>query len=66
MRLCNLTMLMADNMPITIQYKGETVRYDSLADLREDYMYYDIVLFRKVVEIWHSQTLYNSIVVVLS
>ena len=65
MRFCNLAAVLAPNAPITIQYNTVTVRYHSLDELRSDYIFYDDILFKRVIEIWYSASLYNSIVIVL-
>lgn len=65
MKLCELFAVMHPRMPVTVQYDGNTIHYDSVEELREDYMFYDVILWRRVVEIWHSKNLYNSMVIVL-
>ena len=65
MRLHQLVHLLDPNMTICIQDDDMALRYDSVDELRQDFIFYEEVSLREIREIWYSKNLYGCLVITL-
>lgn len=65
MTLNDLVKLMARDTPICIRhgFGPVLVKYDTVEELVEDYLFYGDLMGRPIKEVWFSKNLYNCIVI---
>ena len=62
MKLQQLIDLMDGDTAVVIAYQYENYKYQSVEELKEDYMFYEEIRDKSIKHIWHSRTLYGCIV----
>ena len=65
MKLRKLIDLMDPDTPVCIEYRFEAFKYNSVAELLDDYMFYDEIHNIEIETIWHSKNLYECPVIKL-
>ena len=65
MKLHQLIELMDPDTPVCIEYRFEAIKYYSVSELLDDYMFYEEIRNIEIETIWHSQNLYQCIVIKL-
>lgn len=64
MELEELISKLDRNMPVAIQVRNNNIlRYDTVADLWEDFLFYQGIRFKLVKQVWYSKNLYNCLVI---
>ena len=65
MKLNDLILTFNHNMTFAIEYNDDIFKYQDPQELYDDYMFFDEVKDKNIVEIWNAPCLYNSIVIVV-
>ncbi len=65
MKLFQLIHLLDPNMTICLQDDDFAIRYDSVDELIQDFIYYEEISTQEIREIWYSKNLYGCLVITL-